>query len=94
MHERYGLTSQVRRSAFSVPANISEGAGRSSNKDYLRFLSIALGSLKETEYLLLLARDLGYLKQKDYEEVTETVNGTFGALQGLLKAVRKELASK
>ena len=53
--ERYGLTSQLRRAAYSTPANISEGSGRETNKDYLRFLIIALSSLKETEYFLLLA---------------------------------------
>ncbi len=48
--ERYGLTSQVRRASYSVPADISERSGRDSNKDYLRFLFISLASLKETEY--------------------------------------------
>ncbi len=89
--ERFGLTSQVRRASYSVPANISEGSGRDSNKDYLRFLFIALASLKETEYFLLLARDLEYLPEKEYDRLTETVNGTFGALQGLIKVVKKEI---
>ena len=57
--ERFGLTSQLRRASYSVPANITEGSGRDTNKDYLRFLIIALASLKESEYFLLLARDLG-----------------------------------
>ena len=89
--ERFGLTSQVRRASYSVPANISEGSGRDSNKDYLRFLFIALASLKETEYFLLLAGDLEYLPQKDYDRLSETVNGAFGALQGLIKVVKKEV---
>ena len=89
--ERYGLTSQFRRAAYSVPANISEGSGRETNRDYLRFLVIALGSLKETEYFLLLARDLGYLAEDQYDALTEPVNGTFVALQGLIKAVKKEV---
>ena len=88
--ERFGLTSQVRRASYSVPANISEGSGRDSNKGYLRFLFISLASLKETEYFLLLARDLGNLSAEDYDRLTETVNGTFGALQGLIKVVKKE----
>ena len=90
-NERFGLTSQVRRASYSVPANISEGSGRDSNKDYLRFLFIALASLKETEYFLLLARDLEYLPEKEYDRLTETVNATFGALQGLIKVVKKEV---
>jgi four helix bundle protein len=91
--ERFGLTSQLRRASFSVPSNISEGSGRDSNKDYLRFLFISLASLKETEYFLLLARDLGYLPDEAYDQLTEKVNATFGALQGLIKVVKKEVGS-
>ena len=89
--ERFGLTSQLRRASYSVPANISEGSGRDTNKDYLRFLIIALSSLKETEYFVLLACDLEYLAKDQYNRLTEIVNSTFGALQGLIKAVKKEV---
>ena len=85
------MTRQLRRASYSVPANISEGSGRETNKDYLRFLIIALSSLKETEYFLLLACDLGYLAEDQYNALTEIVNGTFVALQGLIKAVKKEV---
>jgi four helix bundle protein len=61
------LTSQLRRSATSVPANIAEGSKRQRNPDYARFLNIAEGSLAETEYLVMLARDLGYLDEKRSE---------------------------
>ena len=90
-NERFGLTSQLRRAAFRAPSNIAEGSGRDTKKNYLRFLYIALGSLKETEYLLLLARDIGYLDRGQDEALTELVNGTFGALQRLIKAVKKEV---
>ncbi len=59
--ERFGLVSQLRRAAVSVPTNIAEGAKRQGQQDYARFLNIAEGSLAEAEYLVLLSRDLGYL---------------------------------
>ena len=60
-HEVYGLTSQIRRASVSVPANIAEGYGRNHRKEYVQFLGVANGSLKELETLLLLAHDLNYL---------------------------------
>ncbi|MFC1713892.1 four helix bundle protein [Candidatus Poribacteria bacterium] len=89
--EMYGITSQLRRAAYSVPANIAEGSGRESNADYLRFLSIAQGSLAETEYFLHLARRLEYLSEDDWSQLTGQVNQTFAALIGLMKAIRKSL---
>ncbi len=64
--EMYGLTSQVRRSAASIAANIAEGCGRRSDGDLVRFLQIARGSASETEYHLLLAKDLGFLCERDF----------------------------
>jgi four helix bundle protein len=59
--ERYGLTTQMRRCAASIPANIAEGCGRDSPKELRRFLAIASGSAHELEYHLILAHDLGYV---------------------------------
>ena len=59
--ERFGLVSQLRRAAASVPTNIAEGSKRQSSPEYARFLNVAEGSLAETEYLLMLSKDLGFL---------------------------------
>lgn len=65
--EMFGLISQIRRSFASISYNISEGAGRSSDKEFANFLNIALGSSNEAENQLLLAKDLEYLNQEDFE---------------------------
>ena len=67
--EMYGWTSQIRRAAASIPANIAEGCGRSSDAELGRFLQIAIGSASELEYHLLLARDLLLLAEKDYGQL-------------------------
>ena len=60
-NEKFGLTSQIRRAAASIPTNMAEGCGRNSNPDMARFLHIAMGSASEVEYLLILAKDLNTL---------------------------------
>jgi four helix bundle protein len=67
--ERFGLSSQIRRSAVSVPSNIAEGAGRNSNPDFIRFLNIANGSLNELETQILIGHRLEYLSKSQLEEV-------------------------
>lgn len=86
--EIYGLTAQIRRSAYSVAANIAEGAGRQTDAEYLRFLYIARGSLSETEYFTYLAHELEYLPNDEYETLTVLVNQTFAALHGLIRAIQ------
>ncbi len=67
--ELYGLTSQIRRSAVSIPSNIAEGASRKSHKEFSQFLSIALGSLAELDTQLIIAKNLSYLEEQLYNEL-------------------------
>ena len=62
--EKYGLVTQMRRAAYSIPSNIVEGHSRKSKKEFLQFLSISKGSLEELKYFVILARDLGYINHK------------------------------
>ena len=68
--ELYGLTTQLRRSCSSIPANLAEGCGRNGDAEFARFCSIAMGSASELESHLLLARDLKLMKAEDYQELT------------------------
>ncbi|HLT32174.1 MAG TPA: four helix bundle protein [Aquaticitalea sp.] len=72
--ELYGIISQIRRAASSIPTNISEGCGRDSDTEFNRFLTIALGSASEVEYLLILSKDLKYLNEGLYIELNEDIN--------------------
>ncbi len=88
--ELYGITSQLRRSCASVPANIAEGCGRGGDPELARFLQIAAGSASETEYHILLARDLGYLNQEAYQSLTTAVVEVKRMLTALIKKLRAE----
>lgn len=88
--EKFGLTSQIRRAAVSVPANIAEGASRETTADYLRFLTIALGSLSEAEYFLFLAKELEYVSEENHVVAQGKVSQAFATLHGLIKAVKNE----
>ena len=81
--ETYGLTSQIRRARVSIPANIAEGYGRGSRKEYVQFLLIAQGSLKELETHIIIAERLAYLTsiQRDFELAqTDEMGGMLGSL--------------
>ncbi len=87
--ERFGLTSQVRRSAASIPTNIAEGCGRDSEKELGRFLTIASGSASELEYQLLLAHDLGFLEAERSDRLSEQVIEVRQMIAGLLRKLRQ-----
>ena len=86
--EIYGLTGQMRRAALSIPSNIAEGQGRDSPKEFLRFLSIAYGSLCETQTQLLIACRLGYLDEPAHRRLTENSERVGRLMNGLVKSLR------
>jgi four helix bundle protein len=86
--EVYGLTSQVRRSAASIGANIAEGCGRRSDGEMTRFLQIARGSASETEYHLLLAKDLGLLPEAEFRDIEQKVVEVQRMLTSLVQKVQ------
>jgi four helix bundle protein len=92
--ERFGIISQIRRAAVSVPTNIAEGAKRDSNPEYARFLNIAEASMAETEYLLMLSRDLGYLDTTKADALIRESNEVSSMLAKLRAKVSETLNSK
>ncbi|PYP56347.1 MAG: diversity-generating retroelement protein bAvd family protein [Gemmatimonadetes bacterium] len=83
--ERYGLTSQIRRSAASICANLAEGCGRQTRRDFARFAYIAVGSASELEYHLLLATDLGIIERDRYSLLEKSVVEVKRMLAGLIR---------
>lgn len=88
--EMFAMLSQIRRAAYSIPANIAEGAGRRTLKDYLHFLDVANGSLNETEYFLSLAKRLKYLSEEQFNLLEALIIETAKCIIGLIKCVEKE----
>jgi four helix bundle protein len=86
--EKFGLTSQIRRAAVSVPANIAEGAGRQSDKEFLYFLSNAQGSASELATEILIARELGYLSPGDYAEANDELGHIGRMIVGLSQKIK------
>lgn len=86
--ELFGLTSQLRRSAMSIPSNIAEGCGRDGDGDLARFLRIATGSASETEYQLLLAHDLDYLSNDAYQPLNESICEVKRMLTSLIRRIQ------
>ena len=85
--ERYGLTSQMRRVAYSVPANIAEGCGRAGRIELRHFLHLSLGSASELDYFLLLSRDLGFLTPRQYGTLESRIHELKLMLGGLIRKI-------
>jgi four helix bundle protein len=85
--ELFGLTSQTRRSAMSIPSNIAEGTGRGSDPDFVRFLTIAFGSSCELDYQILLASDLGYVTEEEYKALHTQLDEVKRMLNGLIQSI-------
>jgi four helix bundle protein len=90
--ELYGLTSQIRRAAASIPANIAEGCGRLGDAEFHRFLQISLGSANELEYHLLLSKDLDYLATEKHLELHTQLIEIKRMLVSLTQKIRNEKA--
>ncbi|CAN5451174.1 four helix bundle protein [soil metagenome] len=86
--ERFGVTSQIRRAAVSVPTNIAEGCGKFTQPDLAKYLQIAFGSAQELEYLMCLSCELEFLNKEDYDKINKLINEVKAMLISLLAKVR------
>ena len=89
--EIFGLVSQMRRAAISVPSNIAEGYARGTDKEKLHFLRISSGSLSEIETQLMLSFNLGYISQKEFDESSEFITSVWKQLNALIRTVKKRM---
>lgn len=93
-YELYGLTSQIRKSAVSIPSNIAEGAARNSTKEYIDFLSIAQGSCSELETQLIIAKNLGYELDIESPDNIETILEKLNEISMMMTGLKKSLDRK
>ena len=87
--EVYGLTSQMRRAAISIPSNIAEGKSRRSKSEYVQFLYVALGSAAELETQTIIARELKYINEEQADNFLENLNHVARMLQSLITKLQK-----
>lgn len=92
--ELFALTNQLKRASVSIPANIAEGCGKNSNREFGHFLNISLGSANEAEYLLILAKDLSFISDQEALILLTKVNKIKGMLITLIAKVRSSFEKK
>ena len=92
--ELYGITSQLRRAAVSIGANLAEGCGRRTNAEMFRFVRISMGSASELDHHLLLCKDLGFLQDEDYKRTSRGLVEIRKMLAALLDSIEAELNVK
>jgi four helix bundle protein len=90
--EVYGLTSQIRRAAISIPSNIAEGNGRNTTRDYVHFLGMAYGSVKEVETQILIAERLRYVNASRGDELVNVTGEVARLISGLMNSLNRKLA--
>ena len=88
--ERFGLTNQMRRCSVSVPSNIAEGAARRSNKEFVRFLYISLGSASELQTQLVISRNLKFITPEQYEDFNAQLEEISRMISGLIRSVESK----
>jgi four helix bundle protein len=88
-NEEYGISSQIRRAAVSIPGNIAEGAARKSLKEFIRFLHIARGSMSELDTYIEIGKQLGYIRQESFEQVDRKMISVDRMLAGLINYLKK-----
>ena len=86
--ELYGVSAQLRRAMVSIPTNLAEGCGRGSDKDFRRFVQIAMGSASETEYLLFLCKDLKYIADEKFNQLLTEIQEIKKMLSSLISKLK------
>jgi len=86
--EKYGIISQMQRATYSIPSNISEGCGRDSDNEFVRYLVIARGSASELEYFLILSRDLKYINEENFDFHFDLINQIKRSLNNLIEKIK------
>ena len=89
--EQFGLINQIRRASISVPSNIAEGAARSSDKEFLRFLYISMGSVQEIDTQLLIALNLKFISSSDFDSLITLLEQIAKMIHGLIKSVKSRI---